>query len=142
MATAKLIRVLIIDDSESMRLSLHRFLNAFNDMEWVGESSNGLGIITEIERLRPDVVLVDIVIPHVDISELTRTIRTRFPNIQVIGTAGFEDQSIIDKVIQAGAFLCVSKNASIFLWADAVRQAAQASDTVDLVDRTGKRLPH
>jgi len=125
MALEKTIKVLVIDDSETMRHSLHRFLNAFGNLQWVGESSNGLDTIGECERLCPDVILIDVAIPHIDVAQLTQSIRSRFPHTQVIGTAGFEDQAIIEKVLQAGAFVCVSKNANIFLIADAVRRATE-----------------
>jgi DNA-binding NarL/FixJ family response regulator len=137
MTPENVIKVLVIDDSESMRLSLHRFLDVFSDLQWVGESTNGLDTIEECERLCPDVVLIDVAIPHVDVPQLTRSIRNRFPHTQVIGAAGFEEQATIDLILEAGAFLCVAKNANISLIADAVRQAAHASDSRDLVNRTG-----
>jgi len=137
MATQKTIRVLVIDDSESMRLSLHRFLSVFEDLEWVGESTNGLDAIEECGRLCPDVVLIDVVLPHVDVAHMTRSIRTRFPQLQVIGTVGFEERTITEPILKAGAVQCVSKNASVFLIADAVRRAAGTSKVQHLVNQTG-----
>jgi len=137
MAVEKTIKVLIIDDSESMRLSLHRFLNVFGDLEWVGESSNGSDALVECARLSPDVVLIDVALPHVDVAQITRSIRDHFPETQVIGTVGFEEQAVIEAMLHAGAIACVSKNASVYLIADAVRKAAQASVSGDLVNRTG-----
>lgn len=126
MAAEKTIRVLIIDDSESMRLSLHRFVSAFKDLEWVGESSNGLDVLDECDRLDPDVLLIDVALPHTDVAQMTRSIRALFPQTQVIGTVGFEDRAVIEPILRAGAVSCVSKNAAIQLIADAVRQAAHA----------------
>ena len=137
MTAEKTIKVLIIDDSESIRLSLHRFLNVFRDLEWVGESSNGADALMECARLGPDVVLIDVALPHVDVAQITRSIRYHFPATQVIGTVGFEEQALIESILEAGAFQCVSKMQNIYLIVDAVRQAAQTSDSQHLVDRTG-----
>lgn len=137
MAAEKTIKVLIIDDSESIRVSLHRFLNVFRDLEWVGESSNGSDALIECARLSPDVVLIDVALPHIDVSQVTRSIRYLFPGTQVIGTVGFEEQAVIESILDAGAIRCVSKMQNIYLIVDAVRQAARTSDSQHLVDRTG-----
>ena len=137
MATGKPIRVFITDDSESMRLSLYRLLNVFGDLEWVGESSNGLDLIEECHHLCPDVVLIDVALPHVDVAQITRSIRGCFPQTQVIGMVGFEDKAFAESILRAGAIQCVSKNASIYLIADALRQAACTSERYYLVNQTG-----
>jgi DNA-binding NarL/FixJ family response regulator len=137
MVVKKTIGVLVIDDAESIRLSFHRFLDAFTDLRWIGESSDGRNIVDDCTRLQPDVILIDVALPHVNVAEATHAIRSQFPSIQVIGTVGFEDRSITDPILHAGAALCISKNANILLIADAVRQAAHQIDPTHLVDRTG-----
>jgi DNA-binding NarL/FixJ family response regulator len=119
---AKNIRVLVIDDSESIQFSLHQVLIAFPDLEWVGESRRGEDALELCEQLHPDVVLLDVGLPHVDVAQITHLIRERFPLTQVIGIAGFEEQTIIKQVLGAGAIRCVSKDADITRIADAVRQ--------------------
>jgi len=125
MTHSKRIRVLVIDDSESIRFSLRQVLAAFADLQWVGESQDGHDVLEQCERLRPDAVLMDVALTHVDVPQTVRLIREHFPVTYVIGIAGFEEQSLIAQVLQAGATLYLSKNANVVQIADAVRQVAQ-----------------
>ncbi len=131
------IRVLVIDDSESMRLSLYQVLSVFADFQWIGESHDGQDVLEQCAQLHPDVVLIDVGLLHVDVAQVTRQIRERFPLIQVIGITGFEEQALINRVLQAGAALCLSKESNIVRIAEAVRQVAHAVNWADLVNRTG-----
>jgi len=121
------IRVMVIDDSESVRLSLHQCLAAFADFEWVGESSDGQDTLEQCERLHPDVVLLDVILPHVDVIQMTRLIRERFPRTQVIGISGFEEPIHRDLMLRAGAKRCLPKTAQIWQLAETVRQVARTS---------------
>ncbi|HVO43478.1 MAG TPA: response regulator transcription factor [Aggregatilineales bacterium] len=121
MAAEEPIRVFVIDDSESMRLSLKQMLSVFADFLWVGESRDGQDVLEQCEALHPDVVLMDVGLPHVDVANLTRLIREHFPLTQVIGITGFEEQSLINQMLKAGAVVCLPKHASVTLIADAIR---------------------
>jgi DNA-binding NarL/FixJ family response regulator len=137
MTAEKKIRVLVIDDSESMRLSLYQVLSVFVDFQWVGESHDGQDALEQCAQLHPDVVLIDVGLLHIDVARVTHQIRERFPLTQVIGITGFEEQALINRVLQAGAALCLSKESNIVLIAEAVRRVARAVNWADLVNRTG-----
>ena len=124
------IKVLVVDDSESMRISLHALLGVFADLRWIGESSDGHDILEQCERLQPHVVLIDVALPHIDVPHTIRVIRERFPLLQVIGITGFEDKRSIDKILEAGAVLCLPKNANVLLIANAVRQVVQLAGSL------------
>lgn len=125
MTDYKKLRVLVIDDSESIRFSLRQVLTAFADLQWVGESPDGHDVLEQCERLHPDAVLMDVALAHLDVPQAIHLIREHFPLTHVIGIAGFEEQTLINQVLQAGATLCLSKNANVAQIADAVRQVAQ-----------------
>ena len=108
MAAVKTIRVFVIDDSESIRHSLRQFLSVFADLEWVGESSDGQDTLAQCELLQPDVILIDVALPHIDVAQTTRQIRERFPLTQVIGITSFEEPAFIAEILKAGAMLCFS----------------------------------
>ena len=142
MAAQQAIRVLVVDDSESVRTSLHQVLGVFPDLQWVGESRDGGDVLEQCERLQPDVVLLDVTLPHVDVAETIHLIRGRYLHTQVIGITSFEEQTLIDHILRAGAALCLPKNANIRLIAEGVRRAANAADSTDLVNRTGNLPLH
>ena len=132
MVTRTRIRVLVVDHSEAMRLSLHQVLNAFTDLQWVGEvhDADVDDIVTQCERLCPDVVLLDVGWPHRDVTQIIRQLRHVFPTLQIIGIAGFEEQGLIDQILKAGAILCLSKTATVTAIADAIRWVMQSMGSV------------
>jgi len=121
--TTNRIKVLVIDDSESIRTSLKAFLSAFVDFNWVGESSESRDGLCQIETLQPDVVLLDAALNHSDVEQLTTLIRQRFPLIQVIGITNRHENDHSQRMIEAGAAMCVPKTASILQMAEAIRSA-------------------
>jgi len=125
MTTEKTIGVLVVDDAESIRLSFHQLVDAFPDLLWLGESSDGRSVLVDCERLCPDGVLIDVALPHVSVAEITHQIGSRFPQIRVIGLVGFEDNSVTQPILQAGAVSCISKSADVLLIAETVRWAAR-----------------
>jgi DNA-binding NarL/FixJ family response regulator len=126
MNTKATIRILVIDDSESMRHTLQQCFEAFDDLEWVGESSDDQDALIQCERLHPDVVLMDVALPRTDVAQLIHRIHEIRPEIQVIGTISFEEQATIDVVMKAGAALCLSKYTPVLRIAELVRQVGQS----------------
>ena len=126
MNTKATIRILVIDDSESMRHTLQQCFEAFDDLEWVGESSDGQDALIQCERLHPDVVLMDVALPRTDVAQLIHLIHEIRPETQVIATISFEEQATIDAVMKAGAALCLSKYTPVLRIAELVRQVGQS----------------
>jgi NarL family two-component system response regulator LiaR len=97
------IKVLVVDDHWVVRQGLRMFLDQESAITVVGEASDGREAIEEARRLRPDVVLMDILMPHVDGIEAITRIKAEMPHVEVIAlTSVLQDRSVSD-AIQAGA---------------------------------------
>lgn len=117
------IRVMIVDDHDVVRRGLQVFLLAFDDLQLIGEASNGEDAVALCERLQPDVILMDIIMPGMDGIEATQIIHQRFPDINILALTSLKDDALAEKMIQAGAVNYILKNALIDELADAIRAA-------------------
>ena len=104
------IRVLIVDDHEMVRSGLAAFLGLAPDLELVGEAGSGEDAIRLCRELRPDVVLMDMVMPGIDGPEATRAIRAAHPETQVIVLTSFLEGDLVQHALQAGALSYLLKN--------------------------------
>lgn len=123
MSDSKRIRVLIVDDHVVVRSGLTAFMYALDDLELVGEASNGSEALEKVSALQPDVVLMDIMMPELDGVEATARIRHQFPKIQVVALTSFKDDDLVQRVVKAGAIGYLLKNATANELANAVRSA-------------------
>ena len=101
--TAERITVLIVDDHPVVRQGLRTFLELQEDLEIVGEAGDGEAAVAEVERLLPDVVLMDLRMPGVDGIEATRRIRSISPSTRVIALTSFTDDETVFPAVKAGA---------------------------------------
>jgi NarL family two-component system response regulator LiaR len=124
------IRILLADDHDMVRRGLAVFLQAFPDMELVGEAADGVEAIEQCEQVRPDVILMDVMMPRMDGIEATRHIRSRYPDIQILMLSSSEDEDLIKSAIQAGAIGYVLKDISTNEMADALRNAHHGQSTL------------
>ncbi len=97
------IRVLIVDDHIVVRRGLEQLLATTTDIELVGMAANGLEAIEAVERLHPDVVLMDLSMPELDGIAATKIISTRFPASRVLVLTSFSEQSRILDALASGA---------------------------------------
>jgi NarL family two-component system response regulator LiaR len=104
------VRILIADDHEMVRRGLVSFLEAFPDLEIVGEAENGEEALKLCSAGRPDVVITDLNMPVMDGVEVTRRIMQEYPGIKVIVVTGSLDESKQQEAIRAGAVRCVQKD--------------------------------
>jgi len=124
------IRVLIVDDHAVVRSGLAAFLLAYDDLELVGEAASGEEAVRLCERARPDVVLMDLVMPGMDGVATTRAIRQRCPQVQVIALTSFREEELVRGALQAGAISYLLKNVSADELADAIRKAHAGRPTL------------
>lgn len=117
------IRVMVVDDHAMVREGLTTFLEAFDDLELIGEASNGAEAFQRSQALSPDVVLMDLVMPEVDGLNAIRTIKHHQPQVHIIALTSFRDESLVYEAIQAGADGYLLKNISANDLARAIRTA-------------------
>ncbi len=124
------IRVMLVDDHAVVRSGLTAFLLAFPDLEPAGEAGSGEEALAKVEQLRPDVILMDLVMPGMDGAEATARIRERHPHIQVIVLTSFPEEELVQKALEAGAIGYLLKNVSAQELADAIRKAHAGKPTL------------
>ena len=97
------IRVLVADDHAIVRKGIRALLATEPDIEVVGEAENGREAVTEAERLQPDVILMDLVMPEVDGIEAIRRITARQPEARILVLTSFAADDKVFPAIKAGA---------------------------------------
>ena len=102
-ANGQRIRVMIVDDHAILRQALGQLLEGKPEVEVVGDASNGREAMTLAEKLQPDVILMDMVMPGLNGLEATRQIRKRFPNTRVLILTGYMEDEQILSALRAGA---------------------------------------
>jgi NarL family two-component system response regulator LiaR len=125
------IRVLVVDDHAVVREGLRTFLELQEGIEVAGEAADGEEAIEAAERLRPDVVLMDLVMPALDGLAAMRAIRERVPGARVIVLTSFADDDKLLPALRAGAAGYLLKNAEPQELARAVRAAYAGEALLD-----------
>jgi NarL family two-component system response regulator LiaR len=130
MTEPRKIRVLLVDDHRMLRRGLVAFLSLCDDLEVVGEAGGGVDAICMCTQLRPDVVLMDVMMPDMDGAAATQAIRTQFPQIQVLALTSFADEFFVQRMLLAGAVGYLLKNVEADELADAIRAAGRGQSTL------------
>jgi len=123
MATVEKIKVLIVDDHQVVRQGLRTFLELQDDVLVVGEAGDGQTAIEMVQRLNPNVVLMDLVMPRLDGISATRQVKSLTPNVKVIALTSFTEDDKVFPAIQAGASSYLLKDVSPDNLIEAIRAA-------------------
>lgn len=124
------IRVMIVDDHLVVRSGLATFLLTCDDMELVGEAADGEQALRLCIQAKPDVILMDLVMPGMDGATATQRIRAECPDIQVIILTSFKDQELVQGALKAGAIGYLLKDLTAEELANAVRAAYAGRPTL------------
>ncbi|WP_028400411.1 response regulator [Ectobacillus panaciterrae] len=134
-----MIKVLLVDDHEMVRMGVGAYLSTQSDIEVVGEAENGRKGIELALLLRPDIILMDLVMDEVDGIEATKAIIKEWPEAKVVVVTSFLDDEKLYPVIEAGAASYLLKTSKASDIADAVR-ATYEGETVLEPKVTGKMM--
>jgi two-component system, NarL family, response regulator LiaR len=135
---------LIADDHAVVREGLRAFLDLQDGIEVAGEAADGREAVSEADRLRPDVVLMDLVMPSLDGVEAMRELRTCVPQARVVVLTSFLDDERLLPALRAGAAGYLLKNVEPRELARSIRVAAAGEAMIDpavaarLVDALGE----
>jgi DNA-binding NarL/FixJ family response regulator len=125
------IRVLIADDHAVVREGLRTFLDLQDGIEVVGEAADGDEAIREAERLQPDVILIDLVMPRLDGVQAMRELRARVPRVRAVVLTSFLDDKHLLPAMRAGAAGYLLKSVQPQELARAVRAAVAGEALID-----------
>lgn len=129
-------KVLIVDDNDLMRTLLRTILRG-DQYEVIGEARNGVEALELAERLRPDIICLDILMPKIGGLEALQTIRAMHPEIVVVMVTGSPSVDNVREAIQGGAsgFIIKPFNAGKVL--DTVSRAWQSARQLTTLDESG-----
>jgi NarL family two-component system response regulator LiaR len=125
MAKSRRTRVLIVDDHAVVRQGLRTFLEMQPDLEIVGEAGDGAAAVAAAAAKKPDVVLMDLVMPVMDGVEATRKIRADLPDARVIVLTSFAGEDKVFPALRAGAAGYLLKDVKPADLADTIRAVAR-----------------
>ena len=118
-----IIKILLVDDHTVVRSGLSKFLMVNKDLKLVGEASDGAEAIQMVSLHKPDVVLMDLMMPGMDGITATREIHKKYPQVKVIALTSFAEQNMVQGALQAGAIGYLQKNVTAKELGNAIRSA-------------------
>lgn len=134
-----LIRVVFVDDHEMVRIGVSSYLSAQADIEVIGEADNGRKGVELCLELRPDVILMDLVMKEMDGIEATKQIIDAWPDAKIIIVTSFLDDEKVYPALEAGATSYLLKTSKANEIAAAVRSTFQGQSILE-PEVTGKMM--
>ena len=125
------IRVLLVDDHETVREGLRLLLDSQADMEVVAEAADGRAAVEYSERLQPQVVIMDLSMPEMNGLQATQAIKHCCPGSAIVARTRHDDAAFVDELKKAGASAYVLKQSPSRELLDAVRVAAIGGSYLD-----------
>lgn len=119
-----MIKVLVVDDHDLVRMGITRMLSDVPGLSIVGEADDGESAITQARALKPDVVLMDVRMPGIGGLEATRKLLQHDRSIKVIAVTACDEEPFPTRLMQAGASGYVTKGAALEEMVNAIRKVA------------------
>jgi NarL family two-component system response regulator LiaR len=114
---------MLVDDHMVVRSGLSTVLSVYDDLKLVGEAGDGEEAVRMAERLQPDVILMDLLMPKMDGVTAIKAIKARWPKIQIIALTSFKEKEYVEGALKAGANGYLLKDVSAEELINAVRRA-------------------
>ena len=124
------IKILLVDDHTVVRSGLSKFLLINNEMKLVGEASDGEEAVQKASLYKPDVILMDLMMPGMDGITATHAIHQKYPKIKIIALTSFAEQNMVQGALQAGAIGYLQKNVTAKELGQAIRLACEGKMTL------------
>ncbi|MDQ0163372.1 response regulator transcription factor [Aeribacillus alveayuensis] len=146
-----MIKVLFVDDHEMVRIGVSSYLSTQPDIEVIAEAEDGKEAVEMAIKLRPDIILMDLVMKEIDGIEATKQIIKQWPDAKIIIVTSFLDDEKVYPALEAGATSYLLKTSKASEIADAIRktyhgQTVLEPEVTDKVmakmRRPSNRLPH
>ncbi|MDB1553288.1 response regulator transcription factor [Latilactobacillus sakei] len=139
-----MIKVLIVDDHEMVRLGISTYLGVQDDLEVVDQAVNGREGVEKALALRPDAILMDLVMPEMDGIEATKTILKAWPQAKIIILTSFIDDEKVYPAIEAGAASYILKTSTAEEIANTIRKttAGQSVLEPEVTNKMMNRMTH
>ncbi len=134
-----MIKVIFIDDHEMVRIGVSAYLSAQPDIEVIGEAGNGRDGVDLCLRLRPDIILMDLVMKEMDGIEATKKIVEEWPDAKIIVVTSFLDDEKVYPALEAGATSYMLKTSKASDIANAVRATYNGQPVLE-PEVTGKMM--
>ncbi|SDQ04911.1 response regulator transcription factor [Carnobacterium viridans] len=134
-----MIKVLLVDDHEMVRLGVSSYLSIQSDIEVIGEAENGKIGFEKAMELRPDVILMDLVMDIMDGIESTKAIMKEWPEAKIVIVTSFIDDEKVYPALEAGASSYILKTSTASTIANAIRSTYKG-ETILEPEVTGKMM--
>ena len=141
---SEVIRVFITDDHQIVRRGIRQLLSTEAGIEVVGEASNGKEAVAGVEELKPDILLLDLVMPVMDGIEAIRQLKVGHPSIQILVLTSFATDDKVFPAIKAGALGYLIKDTSPDELIHAIRQVHKGEPTLhsSIAQKLLKEISH
>lgn len=126
-----MIQVLLVDDHEMVRIGVSAYLQTQPDMEVVGEAVNGKEAVEKALALRPDIILMDMVMPEMNGAEATAAIIKQWPEAKIVIVTSFLDDDKVYPALEAGAISYILKTSNAKRIANAIRDTLKGQTVLE-----------
>ncbi|EGA89936.1 NarL family DNA-binding response regulator [Planococcus donghaensis MPA1U2] len=139
-----MIRILLVDDHEMVRIGVSAYLQSQQDMEVVGEATNGQEAVQMALQLRPDLILMDMVMPIMNGAEATKAIIEQWPEAKIMIVTSFLDDDKVYPALQAGAVSYILKTSKASRIADSIRETMNGTPVLEpeVMTKMMKQMRH
>lgn len=126
-----MIRILLVDDHEMVRIGVSAYLQTQADMEVVGEASDGQEAVEKALALKPDIILMDMVMPKMNGAEATAAIIKQWPEAKIVIVTSFLDDDKVYPALEAGAISYILKTSNANRIAEAIRETLKGQTVLE-----------